>query len=728
MACNRSLPLFAATVVTAVATVVLPASKTRAQYTFNKVALLDQVDLGDFGTGPFGGSDCWGYVSPSGREYALMGISNALAVVEITTPTAAAVVGTVSHTNNLWADVKVYQDHCYVVNEGSGGVDVIDLSDVDNGNVTLVQRVTAGGLQTVHNVAVDTASGYLYLCGANLHGGRLTAMDLSNPANPVEVGAVPAGGGSYCHDAQVVTYTSGPYAGKQIAFGSDGGAGLEIFDVTDKSNMFRLSQTPYPDLAYAHQAWLSDDRQHLYLNDELEGINRTTIFDVSNLAAPTLVGQYAASTTAGDHNIYYKDGFVFEAEYRGGLRVFCATADPINPVEVGWFDTFPANDSGQFDGAWSVYPFFPSGVCLISDQQRGLFVVDVSTALTAGALNFSHPDGLPDSIGSLGGTTVRVDAPGVCGAAAAAGTGLLHYDDGNGLQSVVMADAGAGSFDATFPATDCGSVVQYYFTVESAGGDTYSDPPNAPVSTYSASSFVYETIAYEDDFETDTGWTVTNNATNGHWERGVPVDDPNYDWDPASDADGSGQCYVTGNALGESDIDNGVVFLTSPAFDLSPGNLGVSYEYYVRLDQPTGSEGMQVQITDDGLFPGTTIAEHVSDGGPDWNHFEISPAELDALGVNLTSNMKIRFTAADGLPDSIVEAGVDGFRLLELVCQAIQGDIDLDGVVGVSDLLILLGTWGPCDNPCPPTCAADLDGDCQVGVSDLLIVLGNWTI
>ena len=72
------------------------------------------------------------------------------------------------------------------------------------------------------------------------------------------------------HDAQVVTYTSGPYAGRQIAFGADGAFGLEIFDVTDKSNMFRLSQTPYPNLGYSHQCWLSDDKQYVYLNDELD--------------------------------------------------------------------------------------------------------------------------------------------------------------------------------------------------------------------------------------------------------------------------------------------------------------------------------------------------------------------------------------------------------------------------------------------------------------------------
>jgi probable HAF family extracellular repeat protein len=62
--------------------------------------------------------------------------------------------------------------------------------------------------------------------------------------------------------------------------------------------------------------------------------------------------------------------------------------------------------------------------------------------------------------------------------------------------------------------------------------------------------------------------------------------------------------------------------------------------------------------------------------------------------------------------------------LLSPINQGIPGDLDNDGQVGVKDLLILLGSWGPCDN-CQ-NCPADLNNDCVVGVSDLLILLGNW--
>jgi len=67
----------------------------------------------------------------------------------------------------------------------------------------------------------------------------------------------------------------------------------------------------------------------------------------------------------------------------------------------------------------------------------------------------------------------------------------------------------------------------------------------------------------------------------------------------------------------------------------------------------------------------------------------------------------------------------DGDGLID-DCGTVPGDIDGSGFVDVSDLLLLLGSWGPCAGECPPTCEADLDADCTVNVSDLLILLANW--
>ncbi len=50
------------------------------------------------------------------------------------------------------------------------------------------------------------------------------------------------------------------------------------------------------------------------------------------------------------------------------------------------------------------------------------------------------------------------------------------------------------------------------------------------------------------------------------------------------------------------------------------------------------------------------------------------------------------------------------------------GDLDGDGVVGISDFLEVLGAWGPCPIPCP----ADVDGNDYVGIADFLALLAAW--
>lgn len=62
-----------------------------------------------------------------------------------------------------------------------------------------------------------------------------------------------------------------------------------------------------------------------------------------------------------------------------------------------------------------------------------------------------------------------------------------------------------------------------------------------------------------------------------------------------------------------------------------------------------------------------------------------------------------------------------------LTATAPAGDANDDCIVGVDDFLQVLGTWGPCPDPCPVIpCPADFDGDCDVDINDFLTVIGNW--
>ncbi|MHC4447796.1 MAG: hypothetical protein ACYSXF_08465, partial [Planctomycetota bacterium] len=72
-----------------------------AQFASENVQLKSWIDLPTFGA--TSGNDCWGYTSPSGREYALMGVRIALAVVEITDPENPVIVAQIPHPNSLWA-------------------------------------------------------------------------------------------------------------------------------------------------------------------------------------------------------------------------------------------------------------------------------------------------------------------------------------------------------------------------------------------------------------------------------------------------------------------------------------------------------------------------------------------------------------------------------------------------------------------------------------------------
>ena len=364
------------------------------------------------------GNDCWGYVSPSGREYALMGTSSGTVIVEITNPGNAQVVASLSGPNSLWRDIKTYGTYMYAVSEGGGGIQVFNLADIDNGNV---QTLNSAGSGSTHNVVIDTESGFLYRTGGVADG--MYMYSLANPASPVQVGQWTD---RYIHDAQVVTYTDGPFAGRQIAFccaGFSGGwsdTGLTIVDVTNKSNPFVVSQTYYSNAAYSHQGWLSEDRKYFYLNDELDEQNTgsqttTRVINVEDIENPSFVGTFTSGSTSIDHNLYTHNGYIFEANYRSGLRVFDAS-NPTNPTQYGYFDTYPSNDNASFNGLWNVYPYFPSGTVIGSDLERGLFVWE---------LGILDPCTLPvgacatdvDGNGSVGVSDILavIDNWGVCG-------------------------------------------------------------------------------------------------------------------------------------------------------------------------------------------------------------------------------------------------------------------------------------------------------------------------
>lgn len=649
------------------------ATPSQAQFTSQGVSLKSRVTLAQMGA--TAGNDVWGYTSPSGRQYAIVGCNNKTYFVEVTNPTAPVLLNSFAHTSSTWSDMKVYQQYAYIVSEASGtGIQVVDMSNIDSGVVTLVKTVTNPGRS--HNVAIDEYSGTLYTCGSNEGDATTMIFSLANPANPVKIGQWPS---AYEHDAQIVTYTSGPYAGKSILFGSSEGRGLDVIDVTPGTNglvtPLLLSRTPYPNVAYGHQGWLDSSRQYFYMDDELDEQNfgfttNTRLFDVSNIAAPQLVGTFTSGVPAIDHNQYTKGNLLFQANYRSGLRIF-DISNRTAPVHIGFYDSFPGSDANQFNGAWSVYPYFNNSTVLLNDIESGLFILD------AGAVNntvtFNYPVVKPARIDPDGGTTVTVTAT---PSNVTIAEMRLYYREDATWNYVVMTQQG-GNFVGAFPATVCGSTVDYYVDAVTTTGAHYSDPMEGSGKPYMAVSQDSESILFADNMDTNTGWTSTNTAvTDGGWARGVPAGGARSD--PPSAFGGSGSAWVTG-PLANADLDGGPTVLTSPTFSAVGADKWVRFAYWYANDD--GDDPFVMQLSNNGGTSWTTIYSSVAPTSG-WKIFEYRIADA-MIG---TANMKMRFTANDNPNNSVTEAGIDQFEVFQVVCvrPPISGVVGLEGRIATS--------------------------------------------
>ena len=335
---------------------------------------------------------------------------------------------------------------------------------------------------------------------------------------------------------------------------------------------------------------------------------------------------------------------------------------------------------------------FPYAV-MMTRSAVGWLVDQAAVQVPVNTLDFAYPSGQPEYVDPTGGTVMRVEVYGVGTEVPQPGTGMLHYDTGSGWQSVPMNVVSDNVYDAVFPADTCGDETLYYVSAQAVGGRIYTDPRTAPTVSHWAIAANGLLVYFHDDFETNQGWSAANTsgATSGDWQRGVPVDDPNWEYDPASDSDGSGQCYLTQNQTGNTDVDAGSVMLTSPIIDMSTAGLAVSYDYYLRLTDGDGTDRLLVEANNNGgVGAWTEVARHDTDGGMGWRSHTITEADLIAASVPPTATMQFRFTANDGNPQSIVEGGLDAFLVSRYDCGAPPGDGDYDGN-GVVDLYDVSG-------------------------------------
>ncbi len=371
-----------------------------AQFECDGVDLLSFLPLPNLGAlGAERLNDVWGWTdSLTGKEFVLVGRTDGLAFVDVSDPVNPAYLGELPRAGSRssgWRDVKVYRNHAFVVADGAGshGMQVFNLEELRSTTgapTTFTATFNYDGIGSAHNIVINEASGFGYIVGSssggNVCGGGLHMVDLRTPASPTFAGCFADNQTGlqrtgYTHDAMCINYT-GPdsdHSGREVCFGSNETA-LSIADVTDKTAPTLIANATYPNVAYTHQGWISEDQRYFFVNDELDERNglasatRTLVWDIEDLDDPILAHEYLGPTRSIDHNLYIRGDNMYQSNYTAGFFIV-DVRNATRPRQVGFFDTTPGGTNGMFGGTWSNYPFFDSGVIAVTSGNEGLFIL-----------------------------------------------------------------------------------------------------------------------------------------------------------------------------------------------------------------------------------------------------------------------------------------------------------------------------------------------------------------
>ncbi|RKT55250.1 choice-of-anchor B family protein [Saccharothrix australiensis] len=441
-------------------------------YPCENVDLLSVLPLSRMGGG--NGNDVWGWTDPSsGKEYAIVGRTNGTAFVDVSTPTSPRYLGNLPSNggSSNWRDMKVYRDHAFIVADfiTGHGMQVFDLTRLRA--VTTPQTFTADALYRefgpAHNIAINEETGFAYAVGSNTCSGGPHMVDIRTPKSPKKAGCVSQDG--YTHDTQCVVYR-GPdaaYRGKEICFNSNEDT-LTIVDVTNKAAPVQIARKGYSGAQYSHQGWLTEDQRYFLLDDELDEQaaadkrTKTYIWDLARLSAPVHTGTHQSPATATDHNQYIRDGYSYQANYQAGLRILdVREVASARLTEAGYFDIHTAGTATGFNGAWSNYPYFASGIVLVNGIEQGLVVVK-PTLRGSGKFENTTDTAIPDGGDPVTSSVTVTGVPGNAPSALEVTVDIKHTYRGDLVLDLIapngsvfrLRDSGPDSADdllATYP-------------------------------------------------------------------------------------------------------------------------------------------------------------------------------------------------------------------------------------------------------------------------------------
>lgn len=510
----------------------------------NAVSLLSNIAPGT------GYNDCWGYRSPSGIELALMGDQNGTWFINATDPTQPTVVSFLPGPSSTWRDIKTYENYAYIVTEGGGGMQIVDLS-----NPLAPVHVRTWGTSffgNAHNIFIDVPAGIAYACGTNV---GIVVIDLrNNPSNPTRIRNW---NNVYVHDLHVqngLAHLAAINAGEYW-----------IVDVSALPTMTVLSQVRTPG-TFCHNTGVSADDRIAVTSDESAG-GHLGIWDIADPRNPVKLAEYTANSSAIIHNAYVVGNFVHISYYTEGYRLVDIT-DPSRPFEAGYYDTYPGS-SGGYNGQWGCFPYQPSGVVYSSDRSTGLYIF--------------RPDPISVTHAPLGDTTDEDNArPIILQASSAAGLApqgatLRWRVTPSGIWNQIAMTPGSqvGEFLSAIPAIAAPTIIEYGFTFQFASSSGVWPGNGSEGFRYRVGSI---RALYFEDFENGwNGWTHTASFGSDDWEIGTPQ---GKSTDPGAAFSGT-ECVGTDLGFGANDgaySSNSTSHLQSPLIQI-----GTRRDLFLRL-------------------------------------------------------------------------------------------------------------------------------------------------
>ncbi len=328
-------------------------------------------------------NDVWGYAA-DGREYAILGSAWGTHILEVTNPAAPVEILSEpgAQQDVIWRDFKTRGHYLYGTADFEGNsLQIFDLQFLPDSVVKVYDSDSLS--ESAHNLFI--AGDLMYLAD-NKRGGVRYPMEVFSLANdPTQPELV----FTLNYQAFLPEPIHDVHVRNDTAYLSAGFSGMLVYDFSTPTAPVLISTlNAYTAQGYNHSSWLTDDGRYLLVADEVPFGLPLKLFDISDLDNWSEVALLQSNPFATPHNPFIRNDTAFVAYYLDGVQVF-DLSDPADPQRLAFYDTYPDNPPGDFegyqdfDGCWGVYPFLPSGRILASDITYGLFVLELSPGVVS---------------------------------------------------------------------------------------------------------------------------------------------------------------------------------------------------------------------------------------------------------------------------------------------------------------------------------------------------------